>query len=421
MPNDTKTNIKREGRQFEVDAGSVTAERSVNVYTRIFDSDDDPSTVKSDIEGATRGSSFKFGSGVHDLSGVAPIDVPSGATIEGQQSGLEVSDGTLWADDPSNTVTAQGTVLKGDTSVDCFTADSLDSFAIRDLAFRDWASPINLGSGNGVVQLGTLDNLYVENTAASAINLNNILYLSGRHWQMSDAFRIFEIENSHDNLNMGNTTLTNIYGDKQDRTGASDGAVKIYSSQGSNTCNMLNINRLQARNYTNPTAVIHKGCDIVYSKFMGLNLESSTTWEIQGAGNFSQNWVSVQFGALDFKSSKAYNNYFFHPKGNDPEFNINDGTRNWIYCESWDPALFSGTDRQFVWADGGLYDGSTKLFDLDGWKTYPPLSAAPSNPSAGQTALADGTNWDPDSDGDAEIVVYNGTSWVEDTDLGTAL
>lgn len=52
---------------------------------------------------------------------------------------------------------------------------------------------------------------------------------------------------------------------------------------------------------------------------------------------------------------------------------------------------------------------------------YPVLSSAPSTPEAGDVVIADGTNWDPDADGNAEKVIYNGTEWIEDTDLQTAL
>ncbi len=35
--------------------------------------------------------------------------------------------------------------------------------------------------------------------------------------------------------------------------------------------------------------------------------------------------------------------------------------------------------------------------------------------------IADGTNWDPDNDGKAEVVIYNADQWIEITDLQTAL
>ena len=57
----------------------------------------------------------------------------------------------------------------------------------------------------------------------------------------------------------------------------------------------------------------------------------------------------------------------------------------------------------------------------NGLPRLPPRSSPPTDPQPGATALADGANWDPDGDGNAETVIYNGTAWVEDTDLGTPL
>ncbi|MFD1633360.1 hypothetical protein ACOZ4L_09200 [Haloplanus ruber] len=39
----------------------------------------------------------------------------------------------------------------------------------------------------------------------------------------------------------------------------------------------------------------------------------------------------------------------------------------------------------------------------------------------GAMALADGTNWDPDNDGNAEIVIWNGSKWVEMVDLEASI
>lgn len=58
--------------------------------------------------------------------------------------------------------------------------------------------------------------------------------------------------------------------------------------------------------------------------------------------------------------------------------------------------------------------------DVDPRVGYKPQSSAPPSPKPGDTAVADGTNWDPDGDGAAEKVIYNGTSWIEDVDLGTS-
>jgi len=403
-----------------LDLPSVNTEEQSNVYTRIFDSSDDPSAVKEAIESASRGDSFKFGSGEHYLSSVTPVTVPDGVKIEGQEAGLEVSDDTLWADEDSNTVTSQGTVLVGDTSTDCFIADSLDSFAFDTLAFRDWNKPINLGSGQGMVQFGTLDNLYFENTADSAIHLNNILYLTGRHWQATDVHRLVDVELSHNSLNMGNSVFYNWYTDLQNRTGATDGVAKFHTTGDSNVLNMFNIYRFQARDYDNTESLINYDINVTNNTFADLNPESDFSWEIKGAGNFSNNFVRGQFPGINWSTTKGWNNFFYIPDSSNPYVEItNSGSRNWFICGSWDPSNFTGEARQFVWADGGLYDGKNKLWDLDGWRTYVPLSSAPSAPSTGQTALADGANWDPDGDGAAELVQYANGSWSEILDHGT--
>lgn len=44
-------------------------------------------------------------------------------------------------------------------------------------------------------------------------------------------------------------------------------------------------------------------------------------------------------------------------------------------------------------------------------RKYPPQQSAPSNPENGDVYLADGTNWDPASSGNAALVQYAGGSW----------
>lgn len=55
---------------------------------------------------------------------------------------------------------------------------------------------------------------------------------------------------------------------------------------------------------------------------------------------------------------------------------------------------------------------TTEMLNLD------KLTSAPASPSDGDVAYADGSGWDPDGDGKAEIVAYNGTSWNEMVDMG---
>lgn len=45
-------------------------------------------------------------------------------------------------------------------------------------------------------------------------------------------------------------------------------------------------------------------------------------------------------------------------------------------------------------------------------RRLPPLDSAPANPEQGDLAYAT-TNWDPDADGAAELVIYDGAAWVE--------
>lgn len=44
-------------------------------------------------------------------------------------------------------------------------------------------------------------------------------------------------------------------------------------------------------------------------------------------------------------------------------------------------------------------------------RKYPPQSSPPSNPENGDMYLADGTNWDPASSGNAALVQYAGGGW----------
>jgi len=46
------------------------------------------------------------------------------------------------------------------------------------------------------------------------------------------------------------------------------------------------------------------------------------------------------------------------------------------------------------------------LYDLD------PQASAPTSAEAGTVAMSDGTNWDVDGDGYAELAIYNGSSWL---------
>ena len=49
------------------------------------------------------------------------------------------------------------------------------------------------------------------------------------------------------------------------------------------------------------------------------------------------------------------------------------------------------------------------------------VSSKPEYPAIGAEVIADGTNWDPDNDGNAEKIIYTQSGWVETQDLGTTL
>lgn len=68
----------------------------------------------------------------------------------------------------------------------------------------------------------------------------------------------------------------------------------------------------------------------------------------------------------------------------------------------------------------GITETSVDKLDLAGDRvTFTPLAAPPDNPVPTMTVVADGTNWDPDVDGNAEMVTYDGTGWVEIVDYAT--
>lgn len=71
-----------------------------------------------------------------------------------------------------------------------------------------------------------------------------------------------------------------------------------------------------------------------------------------------------------------------------------------------------GVDGQF---EIGNVDGSYTQFKED------IVSSEPDYPKAGASIIADGKNWDPQGTGNAAKVIYNGSEWVVDTDLGTPL
>lgn len=66
--------------------------------------------------------------------------------------------------------------------------------------------------------------------------------------------------------------------------------------------------------------------------------------------------------------------------------------------------------------DFGGSGGLLNLLNTD----FEPRSSAPSH-SVGRIVLSDGTDFDPDSDGTAELLISDGSAWTEIVDLGTSL
>lgn len=55
--------------------------------------------------------------------------------------------------------------------------------------------------------------------------------------------------------------------------------------------------------------------------------------------------------------------------------------------------------------------------DDQGKQSLPIYDNPPEDPEPGDLVIANGSGWDPDGDGNAEKVIYNGEEWIEDTDL----
>lgn len=77
---------------------------------------------------------------------------------------------------------------------------------------------------------------------------------------------------------------------------------------------------------------------------------------------------------------------------------------------------------EVIWDASEGHIPSSAVEDTLGVDTtdYVPLSSEPAH-NAGRVALSDGTGWDPDGDGSAELVISDGNSWNEITDLGETL
>ena len=72
---------------------------------------------------------------------------------------------------------------------------------------------------------------------------------------------------------------------------------------------------------------------------------------------------------------------------------------------------------RITWGNNGLIT-LDEIESNDAQFRVPVLSSPPDFPVAGSEVIADGTNWDPDGDGNAEKVMYDGDSWLETVDFG---
>jgi len=109
----------------------------------------------------------------------------------------------------------------------------------------------------------------------------------------------------------------------------------------------------------------------------------------------------------------------------DRKVEIRDTDANKSNYEPEDTAVYRATDTGAIYlGDGTSWAPLSICADTVSAATLvhlDPQGSEPPSPSIGDVALADGTNWDPDGDGTAETVIYNGTEWIEDTDLDTSL
>lgn len=96
--------------------------------------------------------------------------------------------------------------------------------------------------------------------------------------------------------------------------------------------------------------------------------------------------------------------------------------------------IYNGTTGQLsqdliddsVMAKGGTTTGGDLDFESQygvanlANANFDPVSSEPAH-DAGNVVLADGTNWDPDGDGSAELVISTGSHWKELIDFGVSL
>ncbi|SEP16003.1 hypothetical protein SAMN04487948_11774 [Halogranum amylolyticum] len=114
-----------------------------------------------------------------------------------------------------------------------------------------------------------------------------------------------------------------------------------------------------------------------------------------------------------FPASAEQGTYFHNPFVAGAIETIVEHTGGTLYVDGSSKKWPSATQQTF---EGDRYGGSYRdaaFFE------YEPLSSAPKH-KLGRTALADGESWDPDGDGQPELVISNGTEWIELTDLASS-
>ncbi|MCO8243596.1 hypothetical protein [Haladaptatus sp. AB643] len=111
-----------------------------------------------------------------------------------------------------------------------------------------------------------------------------------------------------------------------------------------------------------------------------------------------------------FPASAEQGTYFHNPFVAGAVENIVEHGGGTLYVDGSTRKWPAATQQTF---EGERYGGSYR--DASYFE-FEPRSAAPEH-RLGRVALADGRSWDPDSDGHPELVISNGTEWIELTDL----
>jgi len=132
---------------------------------------------------------------------------------------------------------------------------------------------------------------------------------------------------------------------------------------------------------------------------------SQISWNILNSGTAPD--MVLDWSSLIFQNSIQFsdNNILANPDGDGGSDSVN-------------ISYFGSGQQELSVKENGID------YDLPQGETLVPQSSKPSTPPSGEVkrVIADGTNWDPDSDGNAEVgILLPDGSFVETTDLGTAL